>query len=320
MSSSARRLAPLFVSLVALLPACGGGGNAAQDGTTDVPSFAASVGYLKVAPPLGATDAAPFQMKYPTMTLVFDNPESASPKYDCMHDDISVGEKLSENHQPDGEVCALPKSGAPDATTTAPGDPGTSQLPKGIGASWSGYGKGGCGTWAVAMCNRILGDTDPKSDVTEAEWNGIAKGIHQNSSGGSRGVGRAAYYENKGYCVESESFSGSTASYEALKKKLEDDHCDVKLSYFKRNADGTYSNGHVETVTAATNGGVTTNSWGQEGVVVGGSDGGFRHSLDGKNFRDDAGNPLWPAGSTEVVVQYVCKCPVFSSLVSAMGM
>jgi hypothetical protein len=275
----------------------------------DVPVFSSNVAYLTVAPPDDASDDSPdvrrVRAAFGKQTIVFDTSDAESPKVMCTHVAAEVPAKYDEMRTPRHATCAAP------ATAT-----GTQGLPEGIDGTWSGYGKGGCGTWAVATCNRILGDTPASSPVTKDEWNGIARAIKQDADGGSTVPDRSAYYEDKGYCVVDKRFDGTAAEYQELTDKhLEG--CDIKLSFWKRKADGTYVNGHVETVTGASLGGVTTSSWGKQAIIEGGSKGGFKHSEDGKSFRDEQGNPLWPAGSTEVEVSYVCKCNAFQKLAKA---
>lgn len=242
-----------------------------------------------------------------------ENEESIPTHYE--YDDIS--DVKAENDHPDAYGCALPASPS-DTSTFTTGGVGTNALPA-RDATWDGYGQGGCGTWATAMCDRILGETEADSEVTKEEWNEIAGKIKQNN-GGSKMSEQSKYYEDKGYCVEEKKFGGGDADYDEMVEKI-DDSCDVKLFLFKRNADGTYTNGHVETVTGADAGNntATTNSWGKEASVSGGSDGDFGHSEDGTGFQDSEGNPLWPADSTEVWVQYVCECGFFEGIGKALG-
>ncbi|MBI4412481.1 MAG: hypothetical protein HY541_08360 [Deltaproteobacteria bacterium] len=218
-----------------------------------------------------------------------------------------VEEIMAENDQPNEYGCALPV------------DAGTNSLPE-RDESWVGSANGGCGTWATAMCNRILGETDSDTEVTRDEWNDIADGIGQGEDGGSTMTGQSEYYEDLGYSVNNKKFSGSAEDYAEMVEKI-DDGCDVKLFIWKRNADGTYTNGHVETVTGASADAetATTNSWGNEGTISGGDSGGFDHSLDGTQFQDAEGNELWPAGATEVWVSYVCESGFFEGIAQALG-
>lgn len=260
-----------------------------------VPVFSSNVAYLTV--PSNA-DFAPFA-SFRGQTLVFDETNDSLM---CTHVQAEMAAKYAEMKTPHNAQCAATNNGGQG-------------LPAGMDATWSGYGKGGCGTWAVAVCNRVLGDTPPSDPVTKEEWNRIAEGIHQNADGGSFPEDRAKYYADKGYCVMDKRFDGTTADYQELMKKHLDG-CDIKLRYQKRNADGSYTNGHVETVTGATQAGVTTSSWGKEAVVEGGSQGGFRHSEDGKSLTDPVTHgKLWPADATEVEVSYVCKCTAWEELV-----
>jgi hypothetical protein len=284
-------------------------GSAASESGDDVPTFSSPVAYLSVAP--AASDSGDsafmtsFRNSFANEIVVIDDHDAEHPSAMCTHSESDIPAKYEEMKTPRQLTCA-----------TAPS--GTQGLPPGIDNTWSGYGSGGCGTWAVAMCNRILGDTPSSQAVSKEEWNGIAKGIKQNATGGSMTDDRSAYYKDKGYCVEDKRFDGTTADYEDMIKKR-DDGCDIKLAFWKRLPNGTYVNGHVETVTGASLGGATTNSWGNQGIIEGGSKGGFKHSEDGKSFKDPAtGGKLWPAGSTEVEVSYVCKCGVFESLAHAV--
>ena len=223
---------------------------------------------------------------------------------------------MEENDQPNEYGCALPLDPTQTSVFTTDGA-GTNAVPE-RDESWAGSQSGGCGTWATAMCNRILGLTDANSEVSKDEWNGIAGDLSQDGSGGSKMTDQSKYYEDRGYAVHDKKFSGSAADYSEMIEKI-NDRCDVKLFFWKRNADGTYTNGHVETVTGATGNSATTNSWGQEGVVQGGNDGGFDHSLDGTQFQDSEGNELWPEGATEVWVSYVCEPGFFEGLAQALG-
>ncbi len=201
----------------------------------------------------------------------------------------------------------------PENASCGPQDPveaGTNGLPTGMTADWSGANSGGCGTWSTAMCNRVLGRT--AGEVTQDEWNAIATAIGQSAAGGANMTGQGTYYEGQGYCVQAKKFN--QGDYAEIQEKL-DAGCDVKLFFWKREAGDTYANGHTETVTAATSTSATTNSWGQSATVSGGSDGGFSHT--GGAFNDSS--TKWPAGSTEVWVQYVCECSAFESFARWLG-
>lgn len=233
------------------------------------------------------------------------------------HDPTEISAIKEENGNPDEYDCVLSTT-APEAGTFTTDGKGTDSLPA-MDENWAGYGSGGCGTWATAMCNRILGESD--GEVTQDEWNGIAGGIGQNAGGGSSMSNQSKYYEDMGYCVSEKKFGGSEGDYQEMEDEIDDD-CDVKLFFWSRNADGTFSNGHVETVTGASSesGSCTTNSWGEEATVSGGDDGDFSHSRDGSAFRDAEGNALWPADGTEVWVQYVCECSVLESIGKLLGL
>ncbi|MBI2083743.1 MAG: hypothetical protein HYT76_09310 [Deltaproteobacteria bacterium] len=185
-------------------------------------------------------------------------------------------------------------------------------------ASWKGYENGGCGTWATAVCNRILGEAE--GEVSQGEWNKIADGIKQNADGGASMSDQSKYYEDKGYCVTEKKFGGSEADYQEMEEEM-DDECDVKLFVWKRQEDGSFVNGHVETVLSVDpeSRSCTTNSWGVEADVQGGNDGGFSHSSDGETFQDSEGNKMWPEDATEVWVSYVCECSLLDSLGKLVG-
>lgn len=331
-----KRMINLAPFLVALMLFCSVGcgtinlDNLDQIAESDVviPSPGSDVGYLYVAPydgsepdPLGVFD---LQNYYADRILILDSDKSfpidwenaATIPADFALDDISGIKELDGN--PDAYDCVL-SSTAPESETFTTDGAGTNTLPT-MDESWKGYGQGGCGTWSTAMCNRILGLTDPDTEVTGDEWNGIADGIGQNDSGGSKMSDQSKYYEDKGYCVNEKKFGGSEADYQEMADEI-NDSCDVKLFFWTRNADGSFSNGHVETVTSADAGSrsCTTNSWGEEATVSGGNDGGFDHSRDGSAFQDALGNELWPAGATEVWVSYVCECSVLESIGKLLG-
>jgi len=202
----------------------------------------------------------------------------------------------------------------PKGPVSAAGGKGTNSLPPGYGDGWSGSGGGGCGTWATAMCNRILGKA--KGAVTKAEWNKIAKGIKQSDSGGSTATNRAAYYKSLGCASSTSTFSGTQEAYEEMQKKLKQGY-DVKLRFrkivphwFFGGFWNSYENGHVETVTGVkTVGGklvAETNSWGKTATISGGNKNSFGHSQQGAGGHFGAGT--WPAGSTKVEVTYIGPC------------
>jgi hypothetical protein len=286
----------------------------------DVPSTSADILYLAVAAPAANADPSDpttaFQRANAGLTVVYDNSNPDSPRIMCVHDDPGVHQKMAENHDPDPIGC-MAGPASPSTPGTVSGGPGTESLPPGIGRTWTGYAQGGgCGTWATAMCNRILGDT-PDGPVSEDEWNRIAIDQKQDpNTGGTSPVDIASYYRDKGYCVADQKFGGASSDYQAMLDKF-NKGCDVKMMFYTRNADGTYSNGHVETVTGVSLGGATTNSWGQQGIVQGGSNGGFSHS---PQFNDQNGANVWPANGTDVWVSYVCKCGTFDRLVQAAGL
>ncbi|MBI2339858.1 MAG: hypothetical protein HYU99_05785 [Deltaproteobacteria bacterium] len=324
-------LVPIFCLAVIGSSGCAGlsleptddGSTTGEDSTgtssaDDVASFSANDEYLFVSDNGDFVNPEEFPSMYALMEMAWGFIKAFDPArhypIDWEGDDIpplvaidEVADFMAENDQPNEYGCALPVGA------------GTDSLPE-MDESWVGSATGGCGTWATAMCNRILGITDADSEVTRDEWNDIAEGIGQNDTGGSEMTGQSSYYEDLGYCVHNKKFDGSAEDYAEMEEKS-DEECDIKLYFWKRNSDDTYSNGHVETVTdvdadAET---ATTNSWGNEGTVSGGNDGDFDHSLDGTQFHDDEGNELWPADSTEVWVSYVCECGFFEGIAQALG-
>ena len=297
--------------------------------TDDVASFSTNDEYLFVTDNGDFVDPSEFPSMYALMEMAYGFIKAFDPArhypIDWEGDDIpplvtheEVEEMMLENDQPNEYACAIPADSTDSPVFTTDGA-GTNALPE-RDESWVGSANGGCGTWATAMCNRILGVTDSDDEVSRDEWNDIAGDIGQNEGGGSKMSDQSKYYEDLGYCVNSKKFSGSAEDYAEMVEKT-DNQCDVKLFFWKRNADGTYTNGHVETVTEADADAetATTNSWGNEGTISGGDSGGFDHSLDGTQFQDAEGNELWPAGSTEVWVSYVCECGFFEGIAKALG-
>jgi hypothetical protein len=264
---------------------------------------------LTVAPPQNSTTSHPhFQDLYGGTTVVFDATDPDKPRFAGSYPDSAIASELKQNHWPDFIQC-IPATGD-HQTVSVGGPPGTTSLPGNYPSpGFDGSRGGGCGTWSTAVCNRILGDTDPNKPVDQVEWNGIAKGIKQDPNGGSLPQNIDKYYRDKGYCVETKVYGGTTADQSELGKKFVSDHCDVKLAFLAANPTPppAFINGHVETVTGITSRGIQTNSWGTDGYVQGGTNGGFSHS-----------NPhfagLWPPGSTAVIVSYVCKCSFFDAL------
>jgi hypothetical protein len=263
-----------------------------------------------------------------------------NPSYLCQHGQEETELKHVEWNLPSGAGCmaadppqhvpqlgpdepvepvetAAPEDSEPDPfPTTHGGLAGRNPTPPEY-TSWIGGSSGGCGTWSIAMCDRILGRTDATTQVSQDEWTGISTEIKLDPTDGSSSrYDRAAYYQARGYCVAEKRFDGTPEDYEELMEKVHSGTCDVKAMFYKRLPDETYVNGHVEVVVGASNTGFLTNSWGHIGVVEGGSQGGFSHSGDGQWMKDAAnpGEKVWPAGSTEVDVQYVCPCTAFESL------
>lgn len=296
------------------------GGSAAAGGAapSDVPSFAAPWQVLAVGdivtdgPPQGSFQSALHGFNY-----VFSG--DVDPTYLCQHDDAGTAAKLDEGKLPDAIECAA--YSAP-SSPLAGNAPGAVAPPPGF-SDWKGVDQGGgCGPWAVMMCNRILGLTDPTTPPTQDEYDAVSVALGTGADGGSRNIDLMGYYRVKGYCVGYSRFDGSAGDYASASAALADG-CDLKLFYARRERDETtgaksYSNSHVETVIAADADSITTNSWGSAGTVRGGSAGGFSHSEDGKRYEDNRGRagPKWPPGDTEVQLVTVCPCssPAFELL------
>jgi hypothetical protein len=265
-------------------------------------------GYLVVPPPPSNTDLPypSIQDFYGGKTIAFDNSDPVDPQFIAAYD--SDEDARAAMHDPSPTLACVAPPTMQGALATG-GPPGVSGLPGNFPSpGFEGSGHGGCATWATAVCNRILGDTDPNAPVDQVEWNDIAKKIRQRpdsdllAPGGTFPPDIAKYYSDKGYCVASKNFSGSDADRKELGDKFVTEHCDVKLMFMDRIPPG--ANGHIETVTGITAKGIQTNSWGTDAYVLGGSSGGFSHS--NPNF---AG--LWPPNLTDVGVMYVCPCRTF---------
>lgn len=307
-------------------------------GGTDVPSFSADILFLAIGDPLAEVPTAEWQDPLDGWTYAYDIADPDNPTYLCQHDQAGTDLKHAEWHLPTGVGCMatdqpahVPEPGPDEpADTEVPADtdapetfppthtglPGRNPTPPGYTA-WVGGAQGGCGTWSIAMCDRILGRTDATSQVGEAEWTSISTEIKLDpTDGSSNRFDRAAYYQARGYCVAEKRFDGTPEDYAELQEKVHSGTCDVKAMFYKRLPDESYTNGHVEVVVGAANSGFLTNSWGHVATVEGGSSGGFRHSGDGAWMTDDdnPGEKVWPPGSTEVVLQYVCPCTTFENL------
>lgn len=266
-------------------------------------------------PPVGT-----FQDALDGWAYMFDNSDPANPKYLCQHDDVGTVTKAKEVDAPLAEPCAA--APPPPSPPPAP-DPGTqpwggasgkNPFPV-AGENWLGVGPGGgCGVWSVAMCNRILGLTDASSAVTQSEWDEIAGKIKLDpATGSSSWVDRAAYYREKGYCTEHKLWTGSAEELAEVTERFNNGKCDVKMRYYKIVGEEAV-NGHVETVTGATTGGVITNSWGHEAIVTGGTDNGFEHQVVNGPQMTEGGASMWPSGSAEVWIDYACPCTMFEKL------
>jgi hypothetical protein len=266
------------------------------------------IGFLTVAKPPANRELPPppFQQKYGGQTVVLDFARGEKPAVLGAYDDATAYSTYSQSVPPP-EPCQLPNPGEIPAAATG-GPQGTSKLPGNYPSTgFSGSANGGCGTWSIAICNRILGDTDPNAPVDQAEWNDIARAIGQDpNTGSSAHAGRDAYYRDKGYCVETRRFTGSAADQNELSQKVVNQKCDVKLAFYTGTPGppSTLANGHVETVTGITAKGIQTNSWSTDGYVQIGANGGVSHS----RF------PIYAPGNSSVFVTYVCKCSIFDKL------
>ncbi len=301
----------VLACLLLFCPACGDDA-ATGDATptdADVASFAASYQLLSVGDPVpGGPPQGSFQDALDGWTYVFTG--DADPQYLCQHDDPQTAEKLAEGNLPDAFECAAFSGPGPGI---GGGLAGGFAPPPGF-SDWQGVAEGGgCGAWSTMMCNRVLGITDPATPPTQAEYDEVAAGIAQASNGGSRSIDITAYYRKKGYCIGYESFGGSAVDY-AFVSANKAAGCDVKVFVSRREEKGEngkerYSNTHIETVVEVGADSFTTNSWGEAGVIKGGSKGGFSHSLDGAKYTDNQGRAQkWPPGSTEVFLISVCPC------------
>ena len=276
------------------------------------------VAFLSVAAPTRTSDdqVLPFQERYGGKTLVLDLAVPGEPRVIGAFDDAAMKAQYETYGFPDWLSCMPSAEG--DFPAGVGGPAGTRRLPGNYpGPGFEGSRAGGCGTWSTAICNRILGDTDPDAPVDQIEWNEIARDIKQGvdadpqRAGGSSVQDRDAYYRDKGYCVETKRYGGSPADRQELSQKVVDEKCDVKLQFAQINPAPPpaprFINGHVEIVTGITARGIQTNSWGHDGYIQGGADGGFTHS-------DPSSASLWPPNQTRVTVSYVCKCGLFSDL------
>ncbi len=314
-----------LVSATSLLCAC----ELLDDG--GIPSIKSPLLFFSVGDPVaGGPEEGSFQDALDGHSYVFDVSNPDDPHYECQHDDTEMFVKAEENHVPVFDTCNPPDAPVEieidgDAPTVDlvldlpdPSDypmsmprpfegvPGGNALPAGE-STWVGAEHGGCGTWAVAMCNRRLGVTDPTTNVDETEWNRIAEGIHMDRvDGGSNMIDRAAYYRSMGYCVVDKSFGGSTADYEEVRDNL--DFCDIKIGIWRRTPDGGYTDGHVETVIGANDRAIVTNSWGHAAAIQGGDDGGFGHWIEGRRWTEEDGSLTYPPDATDVMITYVCPC------------
>jgi hypothetical protein len=295
----------LLINAMLLLPASSCRTNQTeQQAATPTPPV---IAFLAVAKPDPKSDAPrlAFQDKYGGQTVMFDIREADRPKILGSFDDVAIAPKYEESGPPFAKCIPANPEDLPATATGGP--PGTARLPGNYpSVGFNGSAKGGCGTWSTAVCNRVLGETDGGKAVDQAEWNEIAKAIGQDANGASRPAAVDAYYRDKGFCVQTKKYDGSTADQTELNNKLVTERCDVKLLFYTTNPTPPPAliNGHRETVTGVSAQGIQTNSWGQDGLVKGGSSGGFSHSR----------YPVYPANGTTVFVSYVCKCGFFQKL------
>ncbi|MBL8742782.1 MAG: hypothetical protein JNK04_16855 [Myxococcales bacterium] len=326
----------------------GGGGNGAGGGAPSdpVPVFSKKAIFMTVGDPSpsGSPPAAEWQDALDGWTYVFFVDSDGSVTYECQHDAAEVLIKEEELGWPTGALpCVDPGGGGEGGFNEGgvgpgvggayiggagvggadiggaggngggspggySGPPGENPVPAGKG-SWFGAAGGACGTWATAMCDRILGIRDPNTQVTEQEWDQITVGINGESDGSSYPDGRVGYYAARHYVATRERFDGTAEDYEKMAARSQDG-CDIKLEYYRRLPGGQYDNGHIETVTSVEGGVAHTNSWGKISAVSGGSLGGFSHT----NGAFPSSATVWPADSTEVIVVYVCEGSVLDEL------
>lgn len=236
----------------------------------------------------------------------------------------AMPEIMQELGDPNYQTCAGSKNPTVDifGLPTFNSPKGGSPLPI-MDGTWNGSRGGGCGTWATMMCNRILGDTPKDKKPSKKEWNDVAKKIGQDANGSSFVSGRAKYYEGKGYCASHETFGGAASDFKKAADML-NKGCDLKLSFWKKSGT-TFSNGHNEVVTGVRftkdgKGYLTTNSWGKASTIKGGQNGGFAHSEDTPKGHFSGLRKGWPANSTSVTLEYVCKCDKLQSLAKFLGL
>ena len=265
--------------------------------------------YLTIGAPIDPATAPPFQDALDDWTYLFDVRDPASPVYECQHDEAGTLQKMAERRTPH----EIPCMAAPGDIPLASGGKLGGNVPPQDMTGWAGVAEGGgCGSWAAATCNRRLGLTPADADVTMEEFNAIAQELGQSSSGGADEVGLSRYYEARGYCAAYRQwFQPTDADWSSMAEKLADG-CDVKLYWAKYEHPDRYVNGHIETVLAVEGNSAVTNSWGHEGLVVGGAYN-FHHSRE-QSFRSDPGTPAWPPRDTDVYVLEVCPCGFFESL------
>jgi hypothetical protein len=320
-----------------------GAGGVGGGAPTPVPPFSKKAIFMTVGDPSpdGSPPAPDWQDPLDGWTYVFFVDDADNVTYECQHDRAGIEQKKQELRVPRGpEPCVVPVSttgtggggvgggatvgtgggtgggggagGGSGGGSAAPpfmGPPGTNPTPPGQ-REWYGAEKGGCGTWATAMCDRILKLRPADTQVTEQEWDQISVEIHLDPDGSSVAEDRAAYYATRHYVATEERFDGYESDYERMIERKAAG-CDIKLSYYKRTPDGHYENGHIETVVDVEMWQVFTNSWGKRAKVKGGSIGGFSHSEE-KSFGKEG--EVWPFDATEVVVTYICEGSVFDEL------
>lgn len=261
----------------------------------------------------GGPPAEPFQSRFLPDAFIFDL-SSGSPRFLCEHDRDGTLRKLDEYSLPTDIRCApQPEPPPPAPPPMHSGPDGTNATPDGY-RSWMGGATGGCGTWSVAMCNRILHRTEPSSQVTQTEWDGIATSIRQDATGGSFTEDRSKIYRDAGYCTVTQDFRGTAEEYAEAARRF-GMNCDLSLAFWKRTGPNAWTNGHVETITAVGTNSFTTNSWGHPATVTGGTAGGFRHDRPaGQMVERGTTTTLWPADATDAEITYVCPCGGFAEL------
>ncbi|MDA0713187.1 MAG: hypothetical protein O2897_04285 [bacterium] len=172
------------------------------------------------------------------------------------------------------------------------------------------YGPNGCGIWATAVCDRVLGlENGP---LTQKEWDNTYKNL-----GSVNGVTPfyliANYYQNLGFCSETKAIKGFPEEYQEMKDKI-DRGCDLKLFFARKNNFwfSPWAYPHIETIIEVQIPKfgppvAITNSWGYPATVSGGTCTEFSHERN-RAFAGDGENFAWPPNDARVWLQSTCSC------------